>query len=148
MIIRARRADDLDGCVAALRLVHDADAYPMNWPDDPRAWLEPADAAWVAENAGGAIAGHVAVKGDELRRLFVVPAARGLPFSVGRSLVARARTWAERRDCRLRLNVVDEQRSAAIAFYEATGWRYTHTTEADFTGPEGQTVLLRHYVLG
>lgn len=148
MIVRLRRADDLDRCVDALRLVHDADAYPLNWPDDPRAWLEPADAAWVAEDGEGVIVGHVAVKRYELCRLFVVPAARRQPFSVGRSLVARVRTWAERRGCRLTLNVVDEQRSAAVAFYEATGWRFTHSTEAGFTGPDGQAVRLLHYALG
>jgi GNAT superfamily N-acetyltransferase len=143
VIVRPRLDDDLTRCADALRLVHAADAYPLNWPDDPRAWLEPADAAWVAEN-DGTIAGHVAVKGNELGRLFVVPAARLLPFSVGRSLVAQAQAWSAGP---LTLNVVDERRSAAIAFYEATGWQFTHTTEAAFTGPDGRPVRLRHYVL-
>jgi len=47
----------------------------------------------------------------------------------------------------LTLNVADEHRSPAIAFYEATGWRHTHTTDADWTSPDGRPVRLRHYML-
>ena len=90
------------------------------------------------------IVGHAAVVGTELCRLFVVPAARRRPLSVGRSLVEQARAWTR---APLTLNVVDEQRSAAIAFYEVTGWRFTHTTDAPFTGPGGRPVRLRHYEL-
>ncbi|MCO8273085.1 GNAT family N-acetyltransferase [Actinoplanes sp. TRM 88003] len=147
MIVRERRDDDLGRCVDALRLVHAADAYPLNWPHDPRAWLAPADAAWVAVAADGTIAGHVAVRERELCRLFVIPGEhRGR--SVGRALVARARAWAAEHGHGLTLNVVDEQRSAAVAFYEATGWRFTHVTAADWTGPDGQPVQLRHYEVG
>ena len=32
---------------------------------------------------------------------------------------------------RLILNIIDEPNSPAAAFYERTGWRYTHTTTAD-----------------
>lgn len=143
MIVRPRTGDDLDACVEALRLVHDADAYPLNWPADPRAWLQPADAAWVAE-LDGEVVGHVAVQGHELCRLFVVPAARRLPWSVGRSLIEQVRAHASGK---LTLNVVEEQRSGAVAFYEATGWRFTHRTEAAFTRPDGRPVRLRHYEL-
>nr|WP_250033497.1 GNAT family N-acetyltransferase [Actinoplanes maris] len=119
----------------------------MTWPPDPRAWLATVDAAWVAESAS--IVGHVAVRdGDpaELCRLFVVPAARR--GDVGRLLIDQARGWAAERGCGLTLNVVDEQRSAAIAFYEATGWRFTHVSQADWTGPDGRPVRLRHYEAG
>jgi ribosomal protein S18 acetylase RimI-like enzyme len=165
--VRPRRDADLDGCVEALRLVHAADAYPLNWPRDPRAWLAPADAAWVAEAADGTIVGHVAVREDELCRLFVVPAARrGTPppagleqeshrppraakgGGIGRALVDEAKAWAAARGRGLTLNVVDEQRSAAVAFYESTGWRFTHFSDANWTGPDGQPVRLRHYVTG
>ena len=47
---------------------------------------------------------------------------------------------------RLILNVIDKPGSTAVAFYEGTGWRYTHTTAADWTGPRGEAVRLRHYV--
>ncbi|GAA1592963.1 hypothetical protein [Actinoplanes couchii] len=44
------------------------------------------------------------------------------------------------------LNVVENgRRTGAVAFYEATGWRYTHTSIADWTGPDGAQVRLRHY---
>ncbi|WP_240670426.1 GNAT family N-acetyltransferase [Actinoplanes solisilvae] len=143
MIVRPRVDDDLDRCVEALRLVHDADSYPLNWPESPRAWLEAADAAWVAE-LDGELVGHAAVMGHELCRLFVVPAARRLPLSVGRALVEQVRAHVAGA---LTLNVVDEQRSGAVAFYEATGWRFTHTTDAAFTRPDGGPVRLRHYEL-
>ena len=145
-MIRPRLAADLNGCVSALRAVHEADAYPLNWPPDPHSWLTPSGLleAWVAEGPGGAIEGHVAVqRPGELCRLFVTPAARRR--SVGRALVSDATAWAAARDLRLTLNVTDEQRSAAVAFYEATGWRHTHTAPADWTGPDGGAVNLRHY---
>ncbi|MCY1145272.1 GNAT family N-acetyltransferase [Actinoplanes sp. Pm04-4] len=158
MTIRPRRDADLDRCVDALRLVHEADAYPLNWPDNPRAWLTPADAAWVAEAEDGTIVGHVAVRENELCRLFVIPAARrgtqaraaeSQPGGgVGRALVEEVKAWAAARGRRLTLNVVDEQRSAAVAFYESTGWRFTHFSDADWTGPDGRPVRLRHYVTG
>ncbi|MCM4078927.1 GNAT family N-acetyltransferase [Paractinoplanes hotanensis] len=155
----------------ALRLVHEADGYPLNWPRDPRAWLAPADAAWVTEAADGTITGHVAVREiegrGELCRLFVIPEARRRSrsprvrseeepplreegrlergVSIGRALVERAKAWAAERGYSLTLNVVDEQRSAAVAFYEATGWRFTHVSDADWAGPDGQPVRLRHY---
>jgi hypothetical protein len=47
---------------------------------------------------------------------------------------------------RLILNVIDRPGSSAVAFYEATGWRYTHTTTAGWSGPRGEAVRLRHYV--
>ena len=59
--IRPRSDADLAACVAALRLVHDADDYPMIWPADPVAWLTPPDlaAAWVAVLDDVPLAGHV-----------------------------------------------------------------------------------------
>ncbi len=152
--IRERQAADLDGCVAALRAVHDADAYPVNWPRDPHAWLAPPDLlhAWVAEGFGGSIAGHVAVRRPErpslpaeVSRLFVVPAARRQ--SIGRALLDRVVAWAGEQGLALELNVTDGNRSAAVAFYEATGWRHTHTTPADWTGPGGAPIMLRYYLL-
>lgn len=151
LVIRARAAADLDECVVALRAVHDADGYPMNWPADPHGWLTPPGLlhAWVAETPPGVVAGHVAVQqvangSVELSRLFVTPAARRR--SVATALMRQASEWAAERGYRLSLNVTDEQRSAAVAFYEAAGWRHTHTDDADWTSPEGRPVRLRHYV--
>ncbi|HEX5202633.1 MAG TPA: GNAT family N-acetyltransferase [Actinoplanes sp.] len=147
-MIRERAAGDLAACVAALRAVHLSDGYPRNWPADPARWLAPRGLrrAWVAELPGVGLAGHVAVQGDgEVSRLFVTPDARRQ--GVAEALVRRAVEWARANGLRLTLNVTEEQRSAAIAFYEATGWRYTHTSVAGWTGPAGEPVRLRHYEL-
>jgi hypothetical protein len=40
-----------------------------------------------------------------------------------------------------------QHRSAAVAFYEATGWQYSHTSDAGWTTADGRPVKLRHYVL-
>jgi len=159
--IRIRHMTDLDRCVDALRAVHEADAYPLNWPSDPRGWLTPPRLlqAWIAEEPDGAVAGHVAVqrlpevadgqapaRHAELSRLYITPVARRR--SLASALVGRARSWAAEYGCELTLNVTDEHRSAAVAFYEATGWRHSHTTVADWTAPDGSRVELRHYVLG
>lgn len=144
LTIRARRPEDLDSCVDVLRAVRLADGYPMKWPSDPRAWLDrpELDQAWVAESAPGVIVGHVAVQnGREVTRLFVAPAARRL--RVAGTLLDHVSVWA---GGRLILNVVDKADSAAVGFYEATGWRYTHTTTAGWSGPRGEAVRLRHYV--
>jgi len=151
VVFRARRAADLAECVAALRAVHEADGYPTNWPAEPQRWLTPPRLlqAWVAET--GSICGHVAVRqaseagSAEVSRLFVTPAARRR--SVASALLRQAAQWAAERQCRLTLNVVDEHRSAAIACYESSGWRHTHTTTADWTTSHGEAVRLRHYVL-
>ncbi|MEV7228767.1 GNAT family N-acetyltransferase [Polymorphospora sp. NPDC051019] len=161
VVIRRREATDLDACVEALRAVHDADAYPLNWPTDPHRWLTPARLlrAWIAECPRGTIAGHVAVQrapdatgnqmpspGAELSRLYVTPAARRR--GVATALLHRARSWAAEHRHQLTLNVTDDRRSAAVAFYEADGWRHSHTEDADWTTPDGTPVKLRHYVLG
>jgi hypothetical protein len=57
------------------------------------------------------------------------------------------RTWAAEHGYDLTLTVTDEHRSAAVAFYEATGWRYSHTADADWTTADGRPVKLRHYIL-
>jgi GNAT superfamily N-acetyltransferase len=136
--------------------VHETDAYPLNWPADPHQWLNPPRLlrAWIAGEPGGAVDGHVAVQRSlgeaparqvELSRLFVNPAARRR--SLASALVDHVRTWAAEHDYDLTLNVTDEPRSGAVAFYEATGWRHTHTTDADWTTSDGRLVKLRHYIL-
>ena len=144
LTIRLRRSEDLDRCVDVLREVRLADGYPTKWPSDPRAWLDrpTLDEAWVAESSPGVIDGHVAVQnGREVTRLFVAPAARRM--RVGSALLDHVGVWS---GGRLILHVVDKSGSPAVAFYEATGWRYTHTTTADWSGPRGEAVRLRHYV--
>ncbi|HWS34684.1 MAG TPA: GNAT family N-acetyltransferase [Actinoplanes sp.] len=153
-MIRERAGSDLVGCVAVLCAVHERDGYPVNWPVDPVRWLNPPElmCAWVAVASDGAVCGHVAVHrgaggGAELGRLFVGPAARRR--SVARDLVRVVRDWAFQRRYGLSLTVTEHSgRSAAVAFYEASGWTYSHTSDADWTGPAGEPVRLRHYTAG
>jgi len=137
--------------VAALRAVHEADGYPLRWPSDPAGWLSPPGLAqaWTASLLGIGPAGHVAIVAGtpaELSRLFVAPGARRR--GVAEALVTVAADWARERRLPLVLEVVDEGRSSAIAFYESRGWELTHTSVADWTGPGGSPVKLRHYRLG
>jgi GNAT superfamily N-acetyltransferase len=144
--IRPRTPADLDACVAALHAVHVTDGYPANWPAEPARWLTPPGlaAAWVAALDDVPMAGHALLleSGDglELARLFVPPAARRR--SVASALLAAAIDWAQRP---LVLQVTDEDRSSAIALYEASGWQYTHSSVATWTAPDGSAVRLRHY---
>jgi GNAT superfamily N-acetyltransferase len=110
--------------------------------------------AWIAEEVEGTVDGHVAVQRTpsenaghhvELSRLFIAPAARRR--ALASALVDHVRTWATEHEYDLTLNVTDEHRSPAIAFYEATGWQHTHTTDAAWTTPDGRPVKLRHYAL-
>lgn len=148
--IRRRTEADLPACVAALRAVHEADRYPLNWPADPAGWLTPPGlaAAWVAELGDVPLAGHVLLasrpSGElELGRLFVVPAARRR--AAASALLAAAEDFAAAAARPLILEVADGERSSAIALYEAAGWIHTHSTEADWTTPDGAPVRLRHY---
>ncbi|WP_232234431.1 GNAT family N-acetyltransferase [Actinoplanes sp. N902-109] len=144
LTIRARRPEDLDRCVDVLRQVRLADGYPLKWPSDPHAWLSrpQLDQAWIAESSPGVVVGHAALQnGREVTRLFVAPQARRL--RVASTLLDHISVNA---GGRLILEVVDKPDSPAVAFYERTGWRYTRSTTADWTGPRGEPVRLRHYV--
>jgi GNAT superfamily N-acetyltransferase len=149
-VVRERRPEDLVACVAGLAAGYQVDGYPLNWPADPAGWLTPAGLlhAWVAE-VDGVVVGHVGVQaGDRpgeavVTRLFVVPAARRR--SAATALMTAALGWAADRGLRLRLEIADGPRAGAIAFYERAGWRFTHTTAAPFTDPDGGPVTLRHY---
>jgi len=160
-VIRLRVPADLEKCVGALRAVHEADGYPVNWPADPGRWLDPPGvlAAWVF--ADPEVAGHVLVtsvaagaRGEagqpvtssgEVGRLYVAPSHRGR--GIGGLLLTRVREWAAERGLELVLEVVDDSRGAAIALYENTGWTYTGTSAADWTGPGGEPVRVRNYSL-
>jgi GNAT superfamily N-acetyltransferase len=128
----------------------------MVWPDDPVAWLTPADAlgAWVAL-ADGEIVGHVMiVDGGKVEhtaelaeaagvpvtglagvsRLFVTPAARGTGLAA--ALLERVEDTPARRGRRLVLDVVDDG-GAAIRLYERLGWTRVAAGEATWTTPAG-----------
>jgi GNAT superfamily N-acetyltransferase len=145
-MIRPRRSEDLDDCVALLGEVYRGDRYPVRWPRDPARWLVGRDglAAWVSES-DGTVDGHVSLHGtDESRaraqwlRALAVPAERIAVVSrffvadgsrgrgVGRALMAAAEDHAAERDLRLALDVADHNLDA-IAFYERCGWRRVGT---------------------
>lgn len=162
IVLRRTEPEDLDGCVAMLRRVHEANGYPSRWPADPGRWLTPADqiAAWVAED-DGQLAGHVAlVQGVQtpclLRatgrdsselggvvRLFVDPAARRQ--GLARALLDAAAAHA--RACGL-VPVLDAvaDSAPAIALYERSGWRLAGTQIATWVTPAGLVPMLRCYV--
>ncbi|WP_018832812.1 GNAT family N-acetyltransferase [Salinispora tropica] len=158
--IRDRVPADLKRCISVLADVHRLDRYPLNWPADPYQWLSPDNTrhAWIAER-GAAVVGHVVVHHHaafatdpasptvaEVGRLFVAPAARR--HNTATQLLHHARQWAAEHQLDLTLEIVDDTRSAAaIALYERTGWRHTHTTTAAWTSPEGRPVRLRRYTL-
>lgn len=166
---------DLQRCISVLADVHRRDRYPLNWPADPHQWLSPDNTrhAWIAER-DSTVVGHVAdhhpaattdlasttdrvavtspvaaispgsATVAEVSRLFVAPVARRL--NAATRLLHHARQWATEHQLDLTLEIVDEPRSAAaIALYERTGWRHTHTATADWTSPGGRPVRLRRY---
>lgn len=158
--IRDREPADLQRCLSVLADVHRLDRYPLNWPADPHQWLSPDNAlhAWVVETEPNTVVGHVAVHRVisatdpvpaatvEVSRLFVAPAARR--HNAATRLLHHTRQWATEHRLNLTLEIVDDPRSAAaIALYERTGWRHTHTTTAPWTSPEGRPVRLRRYTL-
>jgi GNAT superfamily N-acetyltransferase len=161
--IRLREIADLDECVHVLAKVHEADGYPVNWPDDPRTWLMRPSllAAWVAER-GEHVVGHIALSrggaGDVapalwsrrarvpveetavVSRLFVSPAARG--HGIGALLMARAVQEAKARAVHPVLDVLASDTSAA-ALYERLGWSLLATVDQRW-GP-AQTVTVHCY---
>jgi GNAT superfamily N-acetyltransferase len=165
MIIRARRQDEIDACVALLADVHAADGYPMYWPADPPRWLTPDNllTAWVAEDEN-TLLGHVALcsaVGDSaaplwsaasgltteriavVAKLFVAPSARGR--GLGTALLAEACAEARTRDLRPALEVLDHDRGA-IALYERTGWHRVASAPAPWARASGGEALLHYYL--
>jgi GNAT superfamily N-acetyltransferase len=162
MPIRARKPDDMPGCVTLLRTVHEVSGYPSVWPYDPAGWLDPASlvAAWVAETRG-LISGHVAlVPGaqalcllratgrdpDQLGRvvrLFVDPAARRQ--GLARGLLEAATEHAREHGLQPVLNVMADGH-AAIALYERSGWKLVGSQPATWTTPDGVAPMMRYYV--
>lgn len=158
--IRERRPDDLDACVEVLAEVHQLDGYPMRWPADPPAWLDPPGTvvALVGE-LDGAVAAHGLIREVEgtsaaeplahatgrrpeelamVSRLYVAPAGRRRGVGA-RMLDALALAAAANRQ--LGLDVVEKD-SAAIAMYERAGWQLVATVPCDWA--EGR--LLRCYL--
>lgn len=162
MPIRARKPDDMPGCVALLRTAHEVSGYPSVWPEDAAGWLTPASlvGAWVAET-GGLITGHVAlVQGaraqcllrttglnpgqlGSIARLFVDPAVRRQ--GLARALLEVATAQARDHGLQPVLNVMADGH-AAIALYERSGWKLAGSQPATWTTPDGVAPMMRYYV--
>jgi GNAT superfamily N-acetyltransferase len=163
MAIRPRVPEDMPECVALLRRVHEANAYPARWPRDPAGWITPPglEAAWVAVH-DDSIVGHVAlVRGMNascllhatgrdaselggIARLFVDPSARRAGRA--RELLEAATSYAVAHGLQPVLDVVDDG-LAAITLYEAAGWRLVGTELATWVTPAGLRPKVRWYVL-
>lgn len=139
--IRPRRATDLPECVQVLLEVHQSDAYPDRWPEDPQTWLLPGVESWVAVN-GGRIVGHVClVDRDDSKwvsRLLVRPGNRGQ--RIGEALLRAARARGQ-----LMLDVI-ENSTHAVRLYERTGWTLIETRPAGWILADGTRPVERIYV--
>lgn len=162
-VIRERAERNIDGCVAALKRVHKIDGYPSSWPANPRSWLMPEGLlrAWVAR-IGSSVVGHVAVgevdpaesphfvgrgsggaRNVEVKRLFVLPDARGL--GIGKALLETAVAFATAEARRPVLEVTADRR-AAVQLYERAGWQRIGTAPAGWVRASGERPLVHHYV--
>lgn len=161
-VVRPRSVCDVPQCVRVLREVHRQNGYPTRWPGDPAAWLSPPDVveAWVAVDHG-TVCGHVALVAglDDLEateliggsshawqavsRLFVDPAAQGT--GLGAALLRTVMHFARERDLNLLLDVVDRDRSPAIALYERLGWKLLGDRAAGWVQSDGVRPQLRLY---
>lgn len=143
MIIRPRRAGDLDGVVALLHETHLHDGYPQFWPSDPAAFArgERVLDAWVALDPSGTVVGHAALcagQGDPvgapahealgvpmerlavLSRLAVARSTRG--SGLGGRLLDATLDEAARRSLVTVLDV-NKNSTATVAFYERRRWQ-------------------------
>jgi GNAT superfamily N-acetyltransferase len=160
LAVRRRSDQDLDECVRLLRLVHDGDGYPRNWPPSPRTWLAPDDqvAAWVADDGEGLL-GHVAVAEPDaspatavwstalevspaallrISLLFVAPFARG--HGLGGRLLDTAARFVGDRGAQPVLEVVSSDRGA-VALYTRLGWRQVGSLQPEWLPPPDRALL-------
>ena len=139
-MIRSRQPEDLQRCLALLRVVHLTDRYPANWRNDPSGSIagHHTVAAWVSEHHDSwsgtsrslrlspanmaAVARGIDLPAERLAvvsRFFVAPTWR--KTGVGGRLMNHARREAGNRGLHLVLDVADRDH-ASIAFYENRGW--------------------------
>lgn len=154
VFVRARQLEDLESCVDVLARVHAAGGYPTNWPVDPARWLTPSGLveAWVAGTGEVPVAGHMILtkahaglpgrETAEVGRVFVDPEVRRQ--GVARVLMRHVQVWAVDNGVDLHLWVTD-QMSAAQALYKECGFSLAETGIADWTGPDGEPIVVHRY---
>jgi GNAT superfamily N-acetyltransferase len=161
MNVRARTVHDLEHCLRLLETVHQADGYPMFWPNDPVKWLSPHGmlGAWVADEDGRVI-GHVDLRAAEADSGAAVwSQATGLPperlaalggffvspnrrrRGIGDALLAAACEAAAAARRHPVLDVVGTSKDA-IRFYERRGWWRGHSEPWP---PAADGITLIHY---
>jgi GNAT superfamily N-acetyltransferase len=148
-MIVARRDTDVAACVNALHESHLVDAYPMSWPADPVAWLNPGQllGAWIAR-VDPEVAGHIALVTGRpgwasVKRLFVRPSHQRNGLAV--ALLDVALDNAEQRGLTVELDVVEES-GTAIRLYERLGWTLIAREPAPFTWADGNRPTQRRYI--
>jgi ribosomal protein S18 acetylase RimI-like enzyme len=161
--VRRKVPADAPACVEGLRETNVVDHYPLVWPDDPAAWLQPHGTleSWVATD-GNAVTGHVVLRSaaghadaphfaaatglDEadhglIARLWVRPCFQGR--GIGRELLGAAADAAQQRGLHPVLDVMAES-VAAVALYESLGWR--RVGSRPFTFSNGTVWTMYYYV--
>lgn len=151
--VRPREERDLAAAGRLVAAVHESDGYPVLLPEDPVSFLRVRDVlgAWVAEDAGELV-GHVVLRPSTspavmqaaaratrlpedrlgvVGRLLVAPAARRR--GLGRALLRVAASRAFELGRHPVLDVVTRH-GAAVATYEAEGWRRAGTVQVTFGG--------------
>jgi GNAT superfamily N-acetyltransferase len=139
--VRVRVEADLDGCIRLAQRVHEADGYPVYFPDGLRPFMASPDAiaSWVVEEQGE-IVGHIALHrrstdpvmamatnalGQPCERIGVVARLLVDPElrreGLGRLLLHTAAQDAFARNLWPILDVVTKH-TAAIGLYEGCGW--------------------------
>ena len=147
MNVRTARQDDAEGLVRAHEAAWDATLAAL--VGSSLAELAPLEArveraraslahapenaqAWVADR-DGEIVGMATALGDELRDLYVVPAAWGT--GVGAELLGAALDWIAARGAQEALLWVGDENLRARRFYEREGWAADGGTRTSPLGP-------------
>jgi GNAT superfamily N-acetyltransferase len=131
--IRRVRAGDLDGVIAVVRAT--LEEFGLKFGDGattdeeltrlPGSYDDAGGAFWVAVDEEGRVVGTCGVfpvsrETFELRKMYLLPAARGL--GLGQRLLDEAVAWTRAEGARTMVLDTTERMTRAIRFYEANGF--------------------------